>query len=267
VTVQLDEFKTRQRDMWDAGDYAVLSERIAEVGERVADRAGIETGMDVLDVACGTGNAALPAARAGARVTGLDLVPSLLQAGAAKAAAEGLEIDWVEGDAERLPFEDDSFDRVLSTFGHMFAPRHRQSADEMIRVCRKGGAIVTATWTADGVFGALSQATAEFMPPPPDYASPPVLWGAEDHVREMFGASAEDIDFERHVNWQEDESIDRFADLFMETFPPMVAARNALGERFADLRAKVVDVWREFNAADDGTFRLPQEYLISIVRV
>jgi ubiquinone/menaquinone biosynthesis C-methylase UbiE len=117
MAVQLDEFKMRQRATWDAGDYATLSERIADVGELVAARASIEPGMTVLDVACGTGNAAIPAARAGARVTGLDLVPKLLQQGRAKAEAEGLEIKWLEGDAEELPFEHGSFERVLSTSG------------------------------------------------------------------------------------------------------------------------------------------------------
>jgi ubiquinone/menaquinone biosynthesis C-methylase UbiE len=268
MTVQLDEFKARQRATWEAGDYTALSGRIADMGKLVAERAQIEPGLAVLDVACGAGNAALPAARAGAKVTGLDLARSLLEAGRAKAEAEGLEIEWIEGDAEQLPFEDASFDRVLSTVGHMFAPRHRQAADEMIRVCRKGGLIVTATWTADGVFGALSKATADFMPPPPDYASPPVLWGQEDYIRELFGAAATDIQIESHVNWQEDESLDQFADLFMSNFPPMVMARNGLGEeRFADLRAKVVEVWQDRNEAQDGTFRLPQEYLLTIVRL
>src|SRR5690606_8079010 len=119
-------------------------------GELVVARAGLAPGMRVLDVACGTGNAARPAARAGARVTALDLTPRLLEAGRARAMAEGLDIDWREGDAEDLPFEDGSFDRVFSTFGHMFAPRHQRTADEMARVCRKGGAIVTATWLPDG---------------------------------------------------------------------------------------------------------------------
>lgn len=267
MTVQLDEFKTRQRDTWDAGDYATLSQRIADVGARVVESAAIEPGMTVLDVACGAGNATIPAARAGARTTGLDLVPKLLEAGRAKAAAEGLEIEWVTGDAEALPFEEGSFDRVLSTFGHMFAPRHRQVADEMVRAARKDGAIVTATWTADGVFGAMAAASAEYQPPPPDYASPPVLWGTEDYIREMFGAVAKDIETERHVNWQEAESIEAFADLFMSAFPPMVTARAMLGDRFGELREAIVDVWREWNAADDGTFRLPQEYLISVIRL
>lgn len=267
MTVQLDEFKTRQRDTWEAGDYVTLSTRIAEVGERVARSAALEPGMTVLDVACGAGNATIPAARAGARVTGLDLAPRLLEAGRAKAEAEGLDVQWVTGDAEKLPFEDGSFDRVLSTFGHMFAPRHRQVADEMVRVARKGGAIVTATWTADGAFAAMAAASAEYQPPPPDYASPPVLWGTEDYIRELFGGAASEIVVERHVNWIKDESVDAFADLFMSAFPPMVVAQQMLGERFEELREKIVEIWRERNEADDGTFRLAQEYLLSVIRL
>ena len=135
----MDEFKQRQRAMWAAGDYATLSEYIRHVGEHLVDSAGVESGSRVLDVACGTGNAAIPAARAGAEVTGLDITAELLEGGRRKAAEAGVEVDWVEGDAEDLPFTDDSFDYVFSTFGHMFAPRHRQTADEMTRVCRRGG--------------------------------------------------------------------------------------------------------------------------------
>ena len=267
MTVQLDEFKTRQRAAWGAGDYAALSEHIADVGELVVARARVEPGTIVLDVACGTGNAAFPAARAGAQVTGLDLVPKLLEQGRAKAEAEGLEIEWVEGDAEQLPFEDGSFDRVLSTFGHMFATRHRQVADEMIRVCRKGGRIVTANWTPEGVAGGVFKASAEYMPPPPDYALPPILWGTEEHVRELFGAAASGFEFERHVNRIEWESLEGFADYFMERFPMMVTARAMLGDRFGELRARVIEVWRDANEADDGGLCLPQEYLLSIIRL
>jgi ubiquinone/menaquinone biosynthesis C-methylase UbiE len=267
MAIQLDEFKARQRKMWDAGDYATLSEHIADIGERVVARAEIDPGLSVLDVACGTGNAAIKAARAGAQVTGLDLAPKLLEQGRAKAEAEGLDLEWVEGDAEQLPFEEGAFDRVLSTVGHMFAPRHRQVADEMIRVCRRGGAIVTATWTPEGIFGPLSAAAAEFMPPPPEYASPPVLWGSEDYVREMFGDAATDFEFERHVNRVEWDSLEGFADYFMDRFPPFVSARELLGERFAELRERIADIWREANEADDGTLRLPQEYLVSVIRL
>jgi SAM-dependent methyltransferase len=267
MAVELDEFTARQRAVWDAGDYAALSPYIADVGALVVDRAGIEPGMEVLDVACGTGNAARPAVRAGARATGLDLVPKLLEQGRAQAEAEGLTIEWVEGNAERLPFADRSFDRVLSTFGHMFAPRHQQTAREMARVCRSDGAIVTATWTPEGLFGALSAASADYMPPPPDYASPPGLWGREDHVRGLFGAVATSFEFHRHVNRIEWESVEAFAEYFTSRFPPLVAARAMLGDRFAELRERLVGAWSDFNEATDGSLRLPQEYLVAIVRL
>ena len=267
MPIQLDEFKIRQRAVWDAGDYGTLSPYIADVGELVVTRAGIQPGVAVLDVACGTGNAARAAAREGARVTGLDLTPKLLEAGRAKATTEGLEIEWREGDAETLPFEDGRFDRVLSTFGHMFAPRHQRTADEMVRVCRQGGAIVTATWTPEGTVGEIFKVSASYMPPLPDYALPPILWGGEDHVREMFAGAATGFEFERHVNRIEWESIESFADFFMERFGPMVTARAMLGERFGELRDRVVDVWRSANEATDGRLRLPQAYLLSIIRL
>ena len=265
--LQLDEYKTRQRAVWDTGEYSALSPYIAEVGELVVARARIEPGMEVLDVACGTGNAARPAARAGARVIGLDLTPKLLEEGRAKATAEGLQIEWQEGDAEALPFEDGRFDRVLSTFGHMFAPRHRRTAAEMARVCRRGGAIVTATWTPEGTVGAIFAASAAYMPPPPDYAAPPILWGREDYVRDLFAGVATSFEFEQHVNTIEWESVEAWADFFMARFGPMVTARAALGERFNELRERVLDIWRKANEASDGTLRLPQAYLLSIVRL
>jgi ubiquinone/menaquinone biosynthesis C-methylase UbiE len=267
MSLQLDEFKTRQRAVWDAGEYAMLSSYIAEVGELVVARSGVTVGMDVLDVACGTGNAARPAARAGARVVGVDLTPKLLEAGREKARREGLEIEWREGDAEQLPFDDGRFDRVLSTFGHMFAPRHERTAREMARVCRRGGAIVTATWTPEGTTGALFRASTAYMPPPPDYASPPILWGREDHVRELFAGVATAFEFERHTNWIESESIESWADFFMTRFGPLVTARAALGDRFTELRERIVQIWRDANQGEGGRMRVPQEYLVSIIRL
>jgi ubiquinone/menaquinone biosynthesis C-methylase UbiE len=267
MTDELDEFKSRQRAIWSAGEYQELSPLIGDVGELVVARADIKPGMAVLDVACGTGNAARPAARAGARVTGIDLTPKLLEVGRAKATNEGLDIDWKEGDAENLPFEDAQFDRVLSTFGHMFAPRHQRTAEEMSRVCRKGGVIVTATWTPEGTVGEIFKASAAYMPPPPDYALPPIKWGTEDHVRKLFADVATSFEFERHVNWIEWESIEVGADFFMNRFGPMVTAKQMLGDRFGSLREEVVAIWKRANAANDGTFRLPQEYLLSIIRV
>lgn len=263
----MEEFKERQRAMWAAGDYGTLSEYIKDVGELVVARAGVETSMRVLDVACGTGNAALPAARAGAHVTGLDLVPELLEGGRRNAAAAGVEIDWVEGDAEELPFDNGAFDRVFSTFGHMFAPRHRRTADEIVRVCRKGGVVAICCWTPEGTVGDVFRASGSYMPPPPDFAAPPILWGTEEHVREMFGSAATDIEFERHSATIEWESIEGFADFFMDRFGPMVTARQMLGERFGELRDEVLAIWADNNEADDGRLVLPQEYLLSVVRL
>jgi SAM-dependent methyltransferase len=262
----MEEFKERERAMWAAGDYVTLSEHIEGVGEVVVARAGVEAGMDVLDVACGAGNAAIPAAGAGARVTGLDLVPELLEGGRKRAAKRGVEVDWVEGDVENLPFDAAAFDRVFSTFGHMFAPRHQRTADEMARVCRDGGVIAICCWTPEGAVGDVFRASASYLPPPPDFALPPLLWGTEEHVREMFG-SGTSFDFERHSATIEWESIEGFENFFMETFGPMVMARQMLGERFDSLRRDVRAVWADWNEAADGRLILPQEYLLSVVRL
>jgi ubiquinone/menaquinone biosynthesis C-methylase UbiE len=263
----MEEFKERQRAMWAAGDYATLSEHIRDVGERVVDRAGVDSGMAVLDVACGAGNAALPAARAGARVTGLDLVPELLEAGRRIATSEGVEIEWVEGDAEALPFAEGSFDRVFSTFGHMFAPRHQQTADEMARVSRAGAVIALCCWTPEGSAGAIMRAAGSYMLAPPDFASPPILWGTEEHVQKMFGDAATGFEFERHSAIIEWESIEGFAEYFMDRFGPLVTAKQILGERFAELRSEIVEIWTRWNESGDGRLVLPQEYLLSIVRL
>jgi SAM-dependent methyltransferase len=262
----MDEFMERQRAMWAAGDYAELSPHIRDLGEFIVGRVGVEPGQAVLDVACGTGNAALPAARAGARVTGLDLVPELLEAGRTKAEGEGLDVEWVEGDAEALPFGDASFDRVFSTVGHMFAPRHRQTADEMARVCRAGAVIGICCWTPEGSVGDVFRASAAYMPPPPEFASPPILWGTEEHVREMFD-SAKSVEFERRESMIEWDSIDGFADYFMDRFGPLVTAREMLGERFGELRSDIVEIWKRWNRSDDGSLRVPQEYLASVIRL
>ena len=149
----------------------------------------IEAGQRVLDVAAGTGNAAIRAAERGADVTASDLTPELLEAGRAVAERDGLELDWVEADAEHLPFEDGSFDVVMSSIGAMFAPHHQAVADELVRVCRPGGTIGLLSWTPEGMLGALFRTMGPFMPPPPPGAQPPPLWGSEDHLRGLFGGT------------------------------------------------------------------------------
>ena len=247
--------------MWDAGNFAAVAEKILESGELVVERAGVEPGMDVLDVACGTGNATLPAARAGARVTGLDFAPGLLEIARERAADAMVEIDFVEGDAQELPFDDGSFDRVVSTFGHMFAPDHRRTADEMKRVLRPDGAIAVACWTPEGSIGRMFRMNAELVPPPQG-GEPPILWGTEDHVREMWG---DDVRFERHeIEWT-DESVESYARFMMESFGPLLNARELLAERENELDEAFRTFLDTENEADDGTLRFSGEYLLSVV--
>jgi len=247
--------------MWGLGDYAAVAERISDAGELIVERARIEPGMDVLDVACGTGNATIPAARAGARVTGLDFAPALLEIARERCADAMVEIDFVEGDAQELPFDDASFDRVVSVFGHMFAPDHRRTADEMKRVLRPGGAIAVASWAPDGVIGRMVGVTAELIPPPPD-VQPPLLWGTEDHVRELLG----DGEFDRREIAWTDESVESYSQFMLGSFGPLLNAREVLAERAGELDEAYRAFLHEVNEADDGTLRFRGEYLLAVVR-
>ena len=192
----LAEAKQHARATWAAGDFPEVARlTLWPVGERLVRRVGIGRDEDVLDIACGSGNAALRAAQAGGRTTGVDLTPELFDAGRALAADAGVEIDWVEGDAEDLPFADGSFDVVLSTFGVMFAPRHRITAGEIARVLRPGGRMGLCSWTPDGATGRMFAAMGSFAPPPPPFAEPPLLWGDEDYVRRLFEGSGIVLEF------------------------------------------------------------------------
>ena len=247
--------------MWGSGNYAAVANRISEAGETVVERAGVEPGMDVLDVACGTGNATIPAAKAGARVTGLDFAPRLLEIARERCADAMVEIDFVEGDAQEMPFPDASFDRVVSTFGHMFAPDHERTAAEMKRVLRPAGAIAVACWTPDGTIGRMVKVTAELVPPPPG-STPPLLWGTEDHVRELLGEAA----FERReIEWT-DESVESYAQFMLESFGPLLNAREVLAERESELDVAFTEFLRRENLNDDDTLRFRGEYLLSVVR-
>jgi SAM-dependent methyltransferase len=247
-------------EMWGTGDYAAVADKIAAAGERVVERAGIEPGMDVLDVACGTGNATIPAAQRGARVTGLDFAPDLIALARELGSDAMVEVDWVEGDAQALPYEDASFDRVISCFGHMFAPDHRRTADEMRRVCRPGGVIAVACWTPTGNIGGMFRSIAAVGPPPPPEAQSPVMWGTEDHVRELLG---DDVEFERpEVEWT-DSSEESYAQFMLSSFGPLINAQEQLGEVVPGaMRGWVKSV----NEADDGTFRYRSDYLLSVVQ-
>ena len=246
--------------MWGSGNYAAVAERISQAGELVIERSGLEPGMDLLDVACGTGNATIPAARDGARVTGLDFSPELLEIARERASDAMVEVEWIEGDAQELPFEDASFDRVISTFGHMFAPDHARTAAEMLRVCRPGGTIATACWTPEGSIGRMFRTIAELVPPPPG-GTPAILWGTEEHTRELLG----DGEFERHeIEW-EDESVESYAAFMLESFGPLLNARELLAEREGELDEAFRGFLARENLNDDGTLRFSGEYLLSVV--
>jgi ubiquinone/menaquinone biosynthesis C-methylase UbiE len=249
------------KTMWDAGNFAAVAEHILQSGEVVVDRAGVEPGMDLLDVACGAGNATIPAAKAGARTTGLDFAPGLLAVARERAADAMVEIDFVEADAQDMPFDDASFDRVVSTFGHMFAPDHKRTAAEMRRVLRPGGVIAFACWSPQGAIGRQFRTIAELVPPPPG-AQPAVLWGTEEHVNELFG----DAEFERHeIEWN-DESVESFARFMLENFGPLLNAREMLGERENELDEAFRAFLEQENLNDDGTLRFHGEYLVSVIR-
>ena len=246
--------------MWGSGNYVAVAERISDVGRLVVERAGVEPGMDLLDVACGAGNATIPAARNGVRVTGLDFSPELLAIARERAADAMVEIDWVEGDAQELPFDDASFDRVISTFGHMFAPDHRRTGAEMQRVCRPGGTIAVACWTPEGAIGRMFRTIAELLPPPPG-GQPPLLWGTEAHIRELLG----DGEFERHtVEWT-DDSVESYARFMLDSFGPLLNAREVLGGRENELDEAFRGYLAAENLNHDGTLRFKGEYLAAVL--
>src|ERR671918_1810044 len=227
-TTQDSELKARHRKMWASGDYPSMVETfLLPLGPRLVDALDIGPDMTVLDVAAGTGNASIPAAQRGARVTASDLTPELFEAGRRRAEAEGVELEWVEADAEQLPFEDGSFDVVMSSIGAMFAPHHQDVADELVRVCRPGGTIGMLNWTPEGMIGALFKTMGPFAPPPPAGAQPPPLWGSEEHVRELFGDRVEWGTMNRDV--LDITAFERAGDYgthFQEKYGPTIAAQG-----------------------------------------
>jgi SAM-dependent methyltransferase len=248
------------KTMWGSGNYAAVAEKIGAVGEHIVEAAGLEPGETVLDVACGSGNATLPAARLGARVTGVDFSPELLAIARERAADAMVEVEWVEADVQDLPFEDGSFARVISTFGHMFAPDHEATAAEMKRVGRSGGTIGVCCWTPTGSIGRMFQMVAGLVPPPPGSSSP-LLWGTEEHVRELLGDGRME---RRNVEWR-DSSVESYADFMLESFGPLLNAREVLGARGGELRGEYLAFLEQENLADDGTLRFEGEYLSAVI--
>jgi ubiquinone/menaquinone biosynthesis C-methylase UbiE len=271
MSVDVSAFKDGQRRMWTAGDYPELSRSIASVGALVAERAtaGAGAGVELLDVATGSGNVALPAAAAGAKVTGLDLTPKLLEVARRRAAKAGLEIDFIEGDAEALPFAADSFERVTSCFGVIFAPRHQLAADELTRVARPGSSIVLTAWTPEGLNGRMFTTIASYLPPPPPELQPSVLWAVEDHVSSLFAASRAELTFERHVVTFEHDSPESWFEYYERTLGPTILAKAALEPqgKWEPLREELLAIYADGNEATDGSFRAGAEYLLTVARM
>jgi ubiquinone/menaquinone biosynthesis C-methylase UbiE len=264
--MDLDQFKQAQRFVWGLGDYPSFAELIDAAASLTVERAGVSAGERVLDVATGSGNAALRAARAGAKVTGLDLSPQLLEVASARAQAEGLEIDWVEGDAAELPFADDEFDRVLSVFGAIFAPQHQRTASELLRVTRPGGTVAITSWVPEDVMGGMIAAPARFIPPPEE-AESPVLWGVEEHARAMLSGAAE-LSFEPATITFRDESVEHYLGTIQETLGPLIAVRAALepAGRWPEAQAQLRDLWTAANRATDGTMSVDAGYLLILAQ-
>jgi SAM-dependent methyltransferase len=262
------ELKARHRAMWAAGDYPAMVETwLLPLGPRLVEACGIGPGQRVLDVAAGTGNASLPAAATGADVTASDLTPELLTAGRVRAAAVGLELDWVEADAENLPFEDESFDVVISAIGVMFAPHHQAAADELVRVCKPGGTIGLLSWTPEGMIGDLFRTMGPFNPAPPAGVQPPPLWGGERHLDDLFGDRVAFTTKRREVlevNAFAEPSD--YADHFIRYYGPAVvtqgnARRAGREDEFDEAIAGLAGAW---NRGTPGQAQYAKEYLLAV---
>jgi ubiquinone/menaquinone biosynthesis C-methylase UbiE len=269
VSIDVSGIKQAQRMMWSSGDYPQVARRIESVADLLVERVGAGPGLELLDVATGSGNVALAAARAGADVTGLDLTPELLEVARARAADADLDVRFIEGDAEELPFESGSFDRVTSCFGVMFAPRHQQAASELARVARPGGTIAFTAWTPGGLVGSTLRTVGAFMPAPPAELKPPVSWGTEDHVRALFADTGAELTFEPRTVTFSYDSPEGWFEYDEKILGPAIMAKAALEPqgRYGELREAMMQLYRDANEADDGSFRAQAEYLLTVARL
>ncbi len=269
MSIDVSAIKDGQRKMWTVGDYPDIARTLTGVAETILARADAGPGVSLLDVATGAGNVAIPAALAGARVTGLDLTPKLLEVARERAAEAGAQVSFIEGDAEELPFDSDSFDRVTSCFGVMFAPRQELAAGELVRVARPGAQIVFTAWTPEGLNGQMFKTVGSYMPKPPPEVKPPIMWGSEDHVRSLFAPTGVDLTFERHMVTFEHESAESWFEYNERVLGPTIMAKAALEPqgKWDALRAELVKLYTDGNEAQDGTFRARAEYLLTVARV
>lgn len=261
TTPDLEAIKARQQKTWSSGNYARVGNTLVIMGERLCEAADVKAGQKVLDIATGSGNTALSAARRFAQVTGTDYVPSLLERARQRAAAEGLEIEFKEGDAESLMFADASFDVLLSTVGAMFAPNQEKVAREMLRVTRPGGKIGLVNWTPEGFVGQLFKVTGQHVPPPAGLKSP-LLWGTEARLGELFGEAVGSLEAKRQHFTFHYHSPHHFVEFFRTNYGPTLKAFEALDEAGkSSLEKGIEDLAQRFNRATDGTLAIPAEYL------
>jgi ubiquinone/menaquinone biosynthesis C-methylase UbiE len=263
--------KAATRAAWALGDYhRFAKETVWELGEALVRACEISTGKRVLDVAAGTGNTAIRAAEAGADVVASDLTPENFGPGRREAAAHGVQLEWVEADAEALPFADGEFDVVTSSFGAIFAPDHWAVAHEMLRACRPGGTIGMLNFTPEGLISDFFDALAPYMPPPPPGALPPALWGSEEHVRELFGDRLEPLGMTRRHYIESVDSPRDYRELFKQTFGPVVATYASLvdePERAAALDRDLLEFATRANSGrPEGPAEYRYEYLLVIAR-
>lgn len=261
----LAALKTRQQSAWSSGDYAVVGVTLQIVGENLCEALDLRSGQKVLDVAAGNGNVSLAAARRWCEVTSTDYVPSLLDRGKARAAAENLKLVFKDADAEALPFADASFDAVVSTFGVMFTPDQDTAASELMRVCRRGGKIGLANWTPQGFIGQLFKTLGKYLPPPAG-AKSPALWGTKERLTELFGAGAASIHADARDFMFRYRSPAHFIDVFKTYYGPLLKAVTVLDEdKRASLLADIEALIGRLNRADDGTMVVPGEYLEAVI--
>jgi SAM-dependent methyltransferase len=266
MSVDVSGFKEGQKRMWSMGDYPDLARNIEACAEALVERVGAGPGQDLLDVATGSGNVAIPAALTGASVTGLDLTPELLEVARRRAADAGADVDFIEGDAEELPFEDDCFDRVTSCFGVIFAPRQAHAAAELTRVARPGATIALTAWTPEGLNGRMFKTMGSYMPPPPREFQSPVRWGEEDYVRSLFSDSGAELSFERRMVTFTHDSPESWVDYNERVLGPVIMAKAALEPqgRWEDLKGELIALYTNSNEGADGTFSVSAEYLLTV---
>lgn len=265
LTDEVTALKERHHATWAAGNYALVAQLVEGGADACVEAAMITPEAPVLDVATGTGNTAIVAARHGGIVTGLDLTPELFDTARRRAGEWGVEVDWVEGDAEDLPFADHSFTRVLSTFGVQFAPRHDLVARELVRVCRPGGRIILCNWTSEGKIGELFRLMGRYLPAPPPFVKPPPLWGDEAHVTQLFEGLGVSVRFDRMTMSMAFDTPEEYIAFFEAHYGPTIKAKEVLDPlgRWAPLRAEWLDLVRRFHR--NGA--VEQEYFVVTARV